>query len=195
MFRTTAVMLLAAIFCLSLATPADAASRDQRKAVKHAPLKVLPKAHHRIVYKKQPYFYSAGRFYRRSDGVYLAITPPIGAIVPALPGGYVTFGVGLSRYFYYSSVYYQRAPEGYIVIREPAQAENVLASTGSDTLIVYPAAGQSAAQKSQDKYECHEWSSSETLYDPTDPNSDPLLRADYQRAMGACLEARQYVVK
>ncbi len=195
MFRTTVATLLVALFFLSVATQAEAEPRNHRKAAKHAPLKVLPKTHRRIVHKGNPYFYSGGRFYRHNNGVYVAITAPLGAIVPSLPGGYVTFGVGAKRYFYHEGIYYRNVPTGYVVIEEPAKAETVLASVGSDKLIIYPAANQSAEQTSRDKYECHEWANSETNFDPTDSDSDPLLRADYQRAMGACLEARQYVVK
>ncbi len=126
---------------------------------------------------------------------YVYITAPLGAIVPALPGGYVTVDIGASSYFYNAGVYYRKAQAGYIVIEEPQEAKKVLASSGTEKLIVYPAAGQSDEQKSQDKYECYEWASAETGFDSTDSNSDSLLGADYQRAMSACLEAREYVVK
>ncbi len=196
MFQTTAAMILATLMCLSVASPADAAPGDHRRAAKvHKSLKVLPKAHHRVVYKGKPYFYHGGKFYRHSDGVYLAITAPIGAIVPALPAGYITVGVGANQYFHYAGVYYRHTPDGYVVITKPAQAQTVPASSGSNGIIIYPAAGQSDEQKSRDKYECHEWAVGETSFDPTDSNSDPQLRPDYQRAMGACLEAREYVVK
>ncbi|MFT4728655.1 MAG: hypothetical protein ACI9UN_003167 [Granulosicoccus sp.] len=187
-------IILATALSMTFAVPSEAGPRNNR-AKPHKTLKVLTKVHHRVVYRGKPYFYGGGRFYRHSDGVYLAITAPIGAIVPALPGGYVTFGIGSSRYYYNNGIYYRPTPSGYIVIKEPAEAETVLTSVGSDKLIIYPAAGQNVEQKSQDKYECYEWASLETLFDPTNPDSDPLLRVDYQRAMGACLEARQYIVK
>ncbi len=191
--KITAVTLLAALLCLSAASSTEAASPDHR-ANKPQQLKVLPKAHQRIVHRNKPYYYSGGRFYRHSNGVYVSITAPIGAIVPALPGGYVTFGVGSNRYFYFGGVYYRQATNGYVVVKEPEQAETALAS-GSEKIMIYPAAGQSDQQKSQDKYECHEWAFNESGFDPTNPDSDALLRTDYQRAMEACLEARQYVVR
>ncbi len=196
MFRTTAVTMLIALMGLSVALSADAAPADHRKHAKtHKSLKAPPKGHHRVVHKGKPYFYHNGRFYRNSNGAYLTITAPIGAIVPALPGGYVTVGVGVNRYFHKSGVYYRHTPDGYVVITKPAPAQAVPASSGSNGLIIYSAAGQSDEQKGRDKYECHEWAVDETSFDPTDSNSDPQLRADYQRAMGACLEARDYVVK
>ncbi len=50
-------------------------------------------------------------------------------------------------------------------------------------------------RKWRGQYECHEWVALESGFDPTASESDPLLRADYQRSMSACLEARDYVVK
>lgn len=194
MLRTTAVLALASCLCLSFIPNADAAPKH-RRAEQHKPLKVLPKIHHSIVHKGKPYFYSGGRFYQHSNGIYLTITAPIGAIIPALAGGYVTFTIGANRYFYQGGIYYRHAPGGYVVVKEPPEAQSVLSSSGSERMIIYPAAGQSDEKKSRDKYECHEWAVGETSFDPTDSNSDPLLRADYHRAMGACLEARDYIVK
>jgi hypothetical protein len=106
----------------------------------------------------------------------------------------VSFGVGIHRYFYFQGIYYRHIGVGYEVIEEPDQAQQTLAD-GSDRLIIYPAAGQTEEQSDKDRYECHVWARDETHFDPTDAASDALLRADYDRAMGACLEARDYVVK
>ncbi len=198
MFQTTAVMILATLMCLSVVSPADAApGGDHRRAKKfHKPLKALPKGHyHQVVHRGKPYFLHSGRFYRHLNGVYVSITAPIGAIIPVLPGGYITVGIGASRYFHYGGVYYRRAPNGYVVITNPTQAQTVPASLGSNQPIIYPADGQSEEQKGRDKYECHEWAVGETNFDPTDSSSDPQMKVGYQRAMDACLEARKYVVK
>ena len=111
-----------------------------------------------------------------------------------LPGGYVSFGIGVNRYFYSQGIYYRHIGSGYEVIEEPEQAQQILAA-GSDKLIIYPASGQTEQQLDKDRYECHVWASDETHFDPTDAESDALLKADYHRAMGACLEERDYVVK
>lgn len=194
MYRITVFVFMAALLCLSVASAAEAQPRNNRGDA-HPPQRSLPSSNRRIDHNGNTYFYSAGRFYRQHNGLYVYITAPLGAIVPALPGGYVTVGIGASSYFYNAGVYYRKAQAGYIVIEEPQEAKKVLASSGTEKLIVYPAAGQSDEQKSQDKYECYEWASAETGFDPTDSNSDSLLGADYQRAMSACLEAREYVVK
>ena len=181
--------------CLLLAVPlAEAAQRDHRRGPQNAPVKVLPRAHHQLTLGGKSYFYASGRFYRHANGVYSVVAAPIGAIVPILPGGYLGFGVGSNRYFYFQGIYYRRVDSGYEVIEEPVEAVDVLAA-GSDKLIAYPAAGQSSEQSDRDRYECHVWASTETDYDPTDSDADHILAADYKRAITACLEARNYVVK
>jgi hypothetical protein len=158
-------------------------------------LSSLPKKHHQISHRGKSYYYTGGSFYRPRNGGYLSISAPIGAIVPGLSSGYVTFGVGPNRYYYLSGIYYRHAPGGYVVVQKPDKAETVLASKGSDKLIIYPAIGQSLQQKKRDKYDCHEWATGESGFDPTDADADHLLQADYKRAMSACLEGKGYVVK
>ena len=196
MFHKASILLLTAIICLPVFITAEATPRDNRAVQQHhKPIMSLPKTHHRIVHNGKSFFYNNGRFYRHLNGAYLSITAPIGVIVPALPVGYITFSIGPGRFFYYAGVYYRRTANGYVVIEKPAEAEEVLSMSGSKTLIIYPANSQGDEQKSRDKYECHEWAVEESHFDPSDLNSDPILRADYHRAIRACLEARQYVVK
>jgi hypothetical protein len=49
-----------------------------------------------------------------------------------------------------------------------------LAASGiarADELFIYPAKGQSEAQQSRDKYECHEFAVKQTGFDPSDPQA------------------------
>ncbi len=62
-------------------------------------------------------------------------------------------------------------------------------------LYVYPAAGQTQQQLSNDRYDCHVWSVGQTRFDPTLGAGDRRQAEDYARAMTACLEARNYVVR
>jgi len=69
-------------------------------------------------------------------------------------------------------------------------------------LFIYPRKGQSQAQQDNDRYECHKWAVDQTNYDPTaaipqglSANQAMQMRADYQRAMAACLDGRGYTVK
>lgn len=191
-------LVLIAVAALGLSTVQVSAGqnnhRSSPKATTHQQLKVLPRAHKKIAYKGKSYFYSAGRFYRHSDGVYITITAPIGAIVPALPSGFATIGTGSNRYFYYDSIYYRHASTGYTVIERPSNAPELMPPDDS-LLIAYPAGGQDEEQRGRDRYECHLWSSSETGFDPTSSASETDQKSDYQRAMSACLEARNYVTK
>jgi len=74
-------------------------------------------------------------------------------------------------------------------------------SSSTEKLFVYTRQGQSEEQQAKDRYECHSWAESQTQYDPTQPTSDiseyqlNQMRADYQRAMGACFDGRGYSMK
>ncbi len=188
--------LLAFVLLACAATPVSTQPSPGKPAPKHATVKQLPKSHHRVVYGGNPYYYSGGHFYRHSDGLYVSITAPIGAIVPALPGGFVTIGIGPGSYYFYGGVYYRPVPTGYVVVVQPSNTPAALpVAEGSGRIIVYPAAGQSEEQTGRDRYECHLWASRETGFDPTMSDADTSLKDDYKRAMSACLEARDYVVK
>ena len=189
-FLTTAMCL-----ALTAMAPLPAIADGPRAHKPPARLQTLPRAHHKVVHRGKTYYFTGGRFYRANKGAFISIAAPIGAIIPALPNGYVTVSVGLNRYYYYAGVYYRAAAQGFVVTEQPEEAEAALSTSGSDKLIIYPAAGQSDEQRGRDKYECHVWASDESGFDPTSEESDPRFRADYQRALGACLEARDYVVK
>jgi hypothetical protein len=62
-------------------------------------------------------------------------------------------------------------------------------------LYVYPAAGQSEAQTSEDRYECHVWAADESGHDPTLGAGSRDDAESYTRAFTACMEGRNYVVK
>ena len=110
----------------------------------------------------------------------------------------------LSPYYapYYYSPYYAPPP---VVIREqppvygqPAPSEP---PSSAKRTFVYARQGQSEALQANDRYECHSWAVSQTHYDPTQPTGGMSqaelnqMHADYQRAMGACLDGRGYTVK
>jgi hypothetical protein len=161
-----------------------------------APMKNLTRTPYRVDYGGKPYYYSDGHFYRDSGGLYVSVTAPIGAIVPALPGGFITIGTGPGSNYYYAGIYYNAVPTGYVVVAQPSETPAVLpAEEESGRIIVYPAAAQSEEQTGHDRYECHLWANKETGFDPTMSTSGASLKDEYKRAMSACLEARNYVVK
>jgi hypothetical protein len=88
------------------------------------------------------------------------------------------------------------------MVVEPPKGDAVQATpTTTGQLFIYPRNGQNDQQQSKDRYECHSWAVSQTNFDPTKPTGSVpetqtnQKRADYQRAMAACLDARGYTVK
>ncbi|MBV9911439.1 MAG: hypothetical protein JOZ93_02625 [Sinobacteraceae bacterium] len=154
------------------------------------------------------YFYSGGVWYNWGPRGYVVVGAPIGLFVPVLPPYYTTVWVAGTPYYYANDTYYQwRESDGQYEVVAPPDEE--AASTDApppppsaqDDVFVYPKSGQSEEQQAQDKYECHKWAQGESAFDPTQVNGGvaPELagskRAEYQRALGACLEGRGYSVK
>ena len=104
--------------------------------------------------------------------------------------------------YYYSPYYYASPP---VVIQEQPpvyfQPAPSVTPPSTERIFVYPRQGQSEELQAKDRYECHSWAVSQTHYDPTQPASGMpaaqlnQMRADYQRAMGACLDGRGYTMK
>jgi hypothetical protein len=163
----------------------------------------LPPKRHVIHYHDRDYYYYHGIWYRPSGPRFVVVLPPIGIIVPILPPFYTTIWVGAIPYYYAGGVYYSWYPEyqSYVVVEPPPEKEIREAEAGSDQLFIYPKLGQSEAQQAKDRYECHSWAVSQTGFDPTQPGGGVSgeqyrdKRADYFRAMKACLEARNYSVQ
>ena len=120
----------------------------------------------------------------------------------AIIGGAVALSPYYAPYPYYYAPYYAPPP---VVIREqppvygqPAPSEP---PSSAKRTFVYARQGQSEELQAKDRYECHSWAVSQTHYDPTQPASGMpaaqlnQMRADYQRAMGACLDGRGYTMK
>lgn len=161
---------------------------------------VLPGGHHVVVYGHSRYYFYGGVWYRPYGPRFVVVAPPFGLVVPFLPLYYTTIWVGGVPYYYANEVYYAQAPGGYMVV-EPPKGEVVEAPVSEERLFIYPRKGQTEKQQSNDRYECHRWAVNQTHYDPTQPpGSVPEAqpgqkRAEYNRAMGACLDARGYTVK
>jgi hypothetical protein len=167
----------------------------------------LPKHYVSISLGGHHHYYHHGVWYRpyRWGFGYVVATAPIGAVVSVLPPYYSTVWVYGVPYYYANYTYYRWSPphDGYLVVEDPGvdAVDGVPVAAGGDELFVYPNAGQSEEQQADDRYACHSWAVEETGYDPSlvDPGDDesslPGLRADYHRAMTACLEGRDYTVR
>jgi hypothetical protein len=150
------------------------------------------------------YFYSGGVWYRPYGSGFVVIGAPFGAFVPVLPPFYTTLWWGGVPYYYANDTYYTYSgpDQGYEVVAPPPNANELsTAEPPPADVFLYPKNGQSEEQQGKDKYECHRWAANQTGFDPTQPGGvavpgqGPGSRADYQRAMNACLEGRGYSVR
>jgi hypothetical protein len=160
----------------------------------------LPRGYRNYNWNGRPYYNYGGHWYRPYGSSYISIGVPYGLFVATLPGYSSSFYYGNSRYYYYDDTYYVYEParRGYVVTRSPYNDDPVESSDEQpvdDDLYIYPAKGQSEQQQSDDRYECHRWAADETHYDPIDDAYQPDDRANYLRAMTACLTGRGYSVK
>jgi hypothetical protein len=111
----------------------------------------------------------------------------------------------LAAPYYYAPYYSPYYASPTVIIREQPpvyfQPAPSVTPPSTERIFVYPRQGQSEELQAKDRYECHSWAVSQTYYDPTQPASGMpaaqlnQMRADYQRAMGACLDGRGYTVK
>ena len=160
----------------------------------------LPRGHHIVTYGNSRYYFSGGVWYRPYGPRFAVVAPPFGLVVPFLPLYYTTLWVGGIPYYYANDVYYTQNSSGYMVVEQP-KGEVIEAPAPEEKLFIYPRKGQTEKQQATDRYECHRWAVDQTRYDPTQPpGSVPEAqtnqkRAEYHRAMGACLDAREYTVK
>ena len=80
----------------------------------------LPRGYRRTWYKKQPYYYNRGVFYRPARSGFTIVGAPVGALVVSLPVGYQRLWMDNSAYYVYGGTFYRRVPAGYAVVERPA---------------------------------------------------------------------------
>lgn len=162
-------------------------------------VRVLPHDHRVVVHGGSRYYFSGGVWYRSHGPRFTVVIPPVGLFVPSLPPYYATIWVAGVPYYYANEVYYAHRASGYVVV-DPPREEPSQTPPPAEQMFVYPRLGQDEKQQADDKYACHQWAVSQTGFDPTQPTGGTQAqrsekRADYQRAMGACLDGRGYTVK
>jgi uncharacterized protein DUF6515 len=172
----------------------------------------VPREARVVRYGGDRFWFHGGVWYRPEGPRYVVVTPPAGVVVEVLPPFFTTVTVAGRPYYYANDTYYvySDAARGYQVIDAPpgveagapvAPPEGAAPGPGGDSVFVYPRNGQSAEQQASDRYECHRWAVDQTGFDPTQggggvpPDQLGQRRADYQRATGACLDARGYTVR
>ena len=175
----------------------DGGRHDEHNRRPPRVVQVLPSGYRDYYWNGSRYYVYGGHWYRPYGGSYITIGIPYGLFVTTLPGYYTSFWYDDTRYFYSDSTYYVYEParRGYVVTRSPYGDDEDYYEPGlGDDLYVYPAQGQSEQQQADDRYECHRWAVDQTDYNPLDDEYDVDLRADYLRAMTACLTGRGYTV-
>jgi hypothetical protein len=170
----------------------------------------LPGGYRPYFWHGNNYYFNGGIWYSPGPRGFVVIGPPVGLFVATLPPFYTTVWLGGSPYYYANDTYYQwsAAQNGYTVANPPAGADqpggpppDAAAAVQADNAYIYPKNGQSQEQQAADRFECHDWARNQTGFDPTQagggvaPAENGSKREQYQRAMGACLEARGYSVK
>jgi hypothetical protein len=174
-----------------------------------AMVRELPGGYRPYFYHGSHYYFSGGVWYAPGPAGFRVVGAPIGLFVATLPAFYTTVWFGGVPYYYANDAYYQWQADqnGYVVVNAPAGADQPgtpppgPGPAPADNAYIYPKNGQTPEQQSADRYECHDWAKSQTGFDPTQPGGgvapgdNGSRREQYQRAMGACLEARGYSVK
>jgi hypothetical protein len=172
-------------------------------------IRTLPPGHRSYAWRGSPYYNYGGYWYRPYGSQFIVTGAPFGLFSPVLPPYYSTLWVGGSRFFFADGTYYtyDGLRRGYVVSRSPYgddwdDEEDDRGGRGGDDgglrdedLYIYPARGQSEQQQADDRYECHRWSVGQTQYDPTQSDYQRDARAEYDRAISACLTGRGYSVK
>jgi hypothetical protein len=174
---------------------------------------VLPSGYRSVEYGHDRFFVHGGVWYRPYGPRFVVVAPPIGVVIPFLPDFYTTVWFGGVPYYYANDTYYvwNRDARGYVVTPPPGDAEQSppppeaagapSAAVAGDDFFMYPRNNQSAEDQARDRFECHQWAVSQTGFDPSEPGGgvspaqNSVKRADYRRAITACLEGRQYSVK
>jgi hypothetical protein len=146
------------------------------------------------------YYYNSGLFYQRVGHEYAVIRPPLGVGISILPAGYRTIYRDRNRFYTANGIFYSwdENRRNYIVVNNPdTLALSTSASKNISEQYVYPVLGQNDMQTSKDRYECYLWATDQTGVEPAQIANQQNLNdlENYQRANGACLEARGYSVK
>ncbi len=65
---------------------------------------------------KEEYNYDEGNFYLKTEDGFVAVAPPVGAVVPSIPQSAEVVVNGSETYFYYGATFYKKVSKGYEVV-------------------------------------------------------------------------------
>jgi hypothetical protein len=163
-------------------------------------VRTVPRDYRTVVHGGKRFYFSGGAWYRPQGPNFVIVAPPVGLFASFLPPYYATIWLRGVPYYYANEVYYMHRGNGYVVV-EPPKEEVKQAPPPVEQMFIYPRLGQNEQQQADDRYACHRWAADQTGFDPTQPpgsapaNQRIEKRADYQRAMNACLDGRGYTMK
>ena len=162
----------------------------------------LPPFYTRVWVGPYPYYYANDVYYTPGPQGYTVVAPPPGTIATAPPPGMAIppdnavtelgpVNNGVQQMAPMPPV--SAAPPPTMAPSTPPPHPSAVAQAGGNQLFIYPRQGQNADQQNRDRGECNSWAVSQTGRHPA--NAGGQMDPDYQRAIGACLDARGYTVK
>ncbi|MFF7706180.1 DUF6515 family protein [Pseudomonas sp. NPDC007930] len=166
----------------------------------------FPEQNYRVPYRGQDYFYSGGYWYRPQAGRYIVVNPPYGIRTRYLPDYAERMWIGGTVFFVAAGTYYQWADseQDYVVVNppqgvpvsQPVPAQPVQQQANGYDVAIYPANGQSPAQLERDRYECQQWASQQSGFDPRTATYAPAdaVVYTYRQNLANCLVQRGYGV-
>lgn len=186
----------------------DGLRRDHGYTARGQIVHALPRHYDVAVHNGVRFYFGGGLWYSHDrPGRYVVVAPPLGIVVPLLPPFYTTVRFGPTPYYFANNTYYLQVPQGYAVVAPPAtiasaapQAPVAPRAPAPEEFFVYPREGQDLKQQAADRGECNEWATGQTGYDPrfglaAEDELAPRKRADYRRALDACMDGRGYTMK
>lgn len=166
----------------------------------------FPGQNWRVPYRGQDYFYSGGYWYRPQANRYIVVAPPYGIRTRYLPDYATRMWVGGGVFFLAAGTYYQwlddeqqytvvNPPQG-VQASEPVPAQPIQQPGAGYDVAIYPANGQSPAQLERDRYECQQWATQQSGFDPRTATYAPAdaVVYTYRQNLANCLASRGYQV-
>jgi len=80
---------------------------------------VLPLGYLPIYVGGQEFYYDQGAYYQPGPSGYVAVAPPVDAVVPQVPPGAETVLSGNTMYYYADGAFYVQEPDGFRVVPPP----------------------------------------------------------------------------
>ena len=69
-----------------------------------------------VKHRNVTYYHSKGKWYRKNNHTYVAVSPPNGVVIRKLPYGYKTVVIKKQRYYTYNGIYYKKRGSNFVVV-------------------------------------------------------------------------------